>query len=60
MKARYYVLAYFLLFGTWVGIIWFNVQGAAPLIGYIQNTLAALTGHALTMINPKEVSSSSN
>jgi len=53
MKARYYVLAYFVLLGTWVALIYFNVSGAGALIGYIQNTLAALTGHALTMINPE-------
>lgn len=48
-----YSMAYTLLFGTWVGIV-FNsnrVVNADQLISYIQLTLASLTGHVLTMIN---------
>ena len=48
-----YSMAYTLLFGTWVGIV-FNsgkLTNAEQLISYIQLTLASLTGHVLTMIN---------
>lgn len=52
-----YSAAYLLLFGTWVAIS-FNqshVPNPGQLIGYIQDTLAALTGHVVTMINPAPI-----
>lgn len=48
-----YFIASAALFGSWV-VIEFNrdkVPHPGALIGYIQNTLAALGGHIFTMIN---------
>lgn len=50
-----YFLAYFVLFGTWAAIIFTSnakAIGAESLVQYIQLTLASLTGHVLTMIQP--------
>lgn len=47
-----YALAYTLLFGTWATLVTTHATGTEQLIGYIQNTLAGLTGHVLTMITP--------
>lgn len=48
-----YASAYALLFGTWATLVTTHATGAEQLIGYIQNTLAGLTGHVLTMITPR-------
>lgn len=50
-----YFLAYFVLFGTWAGIVLTEHardSGSESLVQYIQLTLASLTGHVLTMIQP--------
>lgn len=49
-----YCVGYLILFGAWVAIEFNRDRVPHPdqLISYIQNTLAALTGHVFTMINP--------
>lgn len=49
-----YAVAYVLLFATWAAAVFFRVPGAEALIQYIQLALSALSGHLLTVINPKQ------
>lgn len=51
-----YAAAYFLLFGGWLALVLSKTPGADTLVEFIQATLGALTGHVLTMINPKGAS----
>lgn len=48
-----YASAYLLLFATWALVVFFQVPGADQLVQYIQVTLGALTGHVLTLIDPR-------
>ena len=48
-----YALGYLVLFGGWLALVLAKTPGADTLVEFIQATLGALTGHVLTMINPR-------
>ena len=48
-----YALGYLVLFGAWLALVLTKTPGADTLVEFIQATLGALTGHILTMINPR-------
>ena len=48
-----YALGYLVLFGAWLALVLSKTPGADTLVEFIQATLGALTGHILTMINPR-------
>ncbi len=48
-----YALGYIALFGGWLSLVLTKTPGADTLVEFIQATLGALTGHVLTMINPR-------
>lgn len=48
-----YAAAYALLFVTWAAVVFLKVPGADNLVQYIQITLGGLTGHVLTLIDPR-------
>jgi len=48
-----YAVAYLMLFGGWLALVLAKTPGADTLVEFIQATLGALTGHILTMINPR-------
>jgi len=48
-----YALGYLVLFGGWLALVLAKTPGADTLVEFIQATLGALTGHILTMINPR-------
>ncbi len=48
-----YAVAYLMLFGGWLALVLTKTPGADTIVEFIQATLGALTGHILTMINPR-------
>ncbi len=48
-----YAVGYLTLFGSWLALVLTRTPGADTLVEFIQATLGALTGHVLTMINPR-------
>ena len=48
-----YAIGYLVLFGGWLALVLAKTPGADTLVEFIQATLGALTGHVLTMINPR-------
>ncbi len=48
-----YAVGYLTLFGGWLALVLAKTPGADTLVEFIQATLGALTGHILTMINPR-------
>ncbi len=48
-----YATAYLMLFGGWLALVLAKTPGADTIVEFIQATLGALTGHVLTMINPR-------
>jgi len=48
-----YAIGYLVLFGGWLTLVLAKTPGADTLVEFIQATLGALTGHVLTMINPR-------